>query len=48
MEMLNKFVLNISSLLQIINSQILFVGICLGGNYFYIKEKAKVLRKNLN
>lgn len=27
MEMLNKFVSNISTLLQIINSQILFVGI---------------------
>ena len=46
--MLNKYVLNTSTLLQIINSQIVFVAFVWEAIIFYIKEKARVLRKNLN
>lgn len=38
MEMLNKYILNMSTALQISNSRILFVGICLGNYYLHRRE----------
>ena len=43
--MLNKYILNMSTLLKISNSQILFVGICLGNNYYLHRGEGKSSEK---